>query len=213
MIDLYYWTTPNGHKITICLEEVELPYQIKPVDITRDEQFEEQFLKISPNHKIPAIIDNEPSDHQGPLSLFESAAILIYLAEETGSFLPKNLRGRFETIQWLNWQVANLGPMAGQNHYFLRYANEKVPHAMDRYQSITEELYEILNKELQVKEYIAGNEYTIADMAIYPWVVSDQTDIINLEHFPAVKTWMETINERKAVIRAYEKAQEINPEA
>lgn len=213
MIDLYYWTTPNGHKITIFLEEAQLKYQIKPVNITRSEQFHEDFLKISPNNKIPAIVDHNPSDKNGPLAVFESTVILQYLAEEAGSFLPKNLRGRIETLKWLTWQVANLGPMSGQNHYFSRYANEKIPQAIERYQQITKHLYGILDKQLQGKKFMIGEEYTIADMAIYPWVVSDQKDAIDLNEFSAIKAWHETIADRPAVKRAYAKADEINQEA
>jgi GSH-dependent disulfide-bond oxidoreductase len=212
MIDVYYWTTPNGHKIIIFLEEAQLEYRIIPVNITRSEQFQEEFIKVSPNNKIPAIVDDYPSDNNGPYALFESGAILQYLAEEAGSFLPKDLRGRFETLKWLTWQVANLGPMSGQNHYFSRYANEIVPHAKERYQKITAHLYSVLDKQLRGKEFIIGDEYTIADMAVYPWVVSDVKDAIDLNDFPDIRRWYELIAQRPAVIRAYEKADVINEE-
>lgn len=170
MIDLYYWTTPNGHKITMFLEEAGLPYAIHPVNINRGDQFEPEFLKISPNNRIPAIVDQQPSGGGEPLSLFESGAILLYLAEKTGRFLPTDLRGRQDVLQWLFWQVGGLGPMAGQNHHFNAFADEKIAYAIERYVGETGRLYGVLNKHLADREFIADS-YSIADMASYPWIV------------------------------------------
>jgi GST-like protein len=170
MIDLYYWTTPNGHKITIFLEETGIPYRIVPVDITQGEQFQPDFLRISPNNRIPAIVDPAPADGGAPVALFESGAILLYLAEKTGRFIPSDLRGRAETLQWLFWQMAGLGPMAGQNHHFGQYAPEKIPYAIDRYVKETNRLYGVLDRRLADREFVAG-AYSIADMAAYPWIV------------------------------------------
>nr|WP_319528712.1 glutathione binding-like protein [Pseudomonas laurentiana] len=211
MIDLYYWTTPNGHKITLFLEETGLPYRIHPINIGKGEQFAADFLKIAPNNRIPAIVDNDPADHQAPLSLFESGAILLYLAEKTGHFLPKDLRGRQETLQWLFWQMGGLGPMAGQNHHFSRFAPEKIPYAIKRYVDETARLYGVLNKRLADRPFVAGAEYTIADMAIYPWVVSHQWQSQNLDDFPALKDWFERIKARPATQRAYALVEKINP--
>jgi GST-like protein len=170
MIELYYWPTPNGHKITIFLEEAELEYQIVPVDISAGEQFKPEFLKISPNNRMPAIIDTQPIDGGEAISVFESGAILQYLAEKTGKFLPSSLRERKAVNEWLFWQVGGLGPMAGQNHHFVQYAPEKLQYAIDRYVRETNRLYGVLNKQLEEREYIVG-EYSIADMACYPWIV------------------------------------------
>jgi GST-like protein len=211
MIDLHYWTTPNGHKISIFLEEAGLPYKIFPVNIGKDEQFKPEFLKIAPNNRIPAIVDHEPVDGSGPLSIFESGAILLYLAEKTGKFIPKDLRGRQETLQWLFWQMGGLGPMAGQNHHFNRFAPEKVPYAIKRYVNETARLYGVLNKRLADREFVAGREYSIADMAIYPWIVPHTFQEQNLDDFPHLKRWFETIAARDATKRAYALVQEINP--
>ena len=165
MIDLYYWTTPNGHKITLFLEETGLPYTLHPINIGKGEQFAEDFLKIAPNNRIPAIVDHDTADGQ-PLSLFESGAILLYLAEKTGQFIPKDLRDRQEALQWLFWQMGGLGPMAGQNHHFNRFAPEKIPYAIKRYVDETARLYGVLNKRLADRPFVAGNDYSIADMAI-----------------------------------------------
>lgn len=205
MIDLYYWMTPNGHKITIFLEEAGLPYKIHPVNISKNEQFHPDFLKIAPNNRIPAIVDNDPADHQGPLSIFESGAILTYLAEKTKKFLPEDARGKAAVSQWLFWQMGGLGPMAGQNHHFTQYAPEKVPYAIERYVKETARLYGVLNKALEGKDYVAG-EYSIADMAIYPWIVPHEKQGQNLNDFPNVKKWFEKMGNRPAVIRAYDKA-------
>ncbi len=209
MIDLYYWTTPNGHKITVFLEEAGLEYRLNPVNITRGEQFQEEYLKISPNNKIPAIVDWNPADNNGPLAVFESGAILQYLADKTGRFCPKDLRGRTEVRKWLIWQVANLGPMSGQHHYFSQFADEKIPQAIKRYEDQTRHLYEVLNRQLRGKEYVTGAQYTIADMAIYPWAVSDERQIVN-GNFPEVQRWHDRMMSRPAVQRAYRKAEKIN---
>lgn len=206
MIDFYYWTTPNGHKVTIFLEEANLPYQIKPINIGKGEQFDPDFLKISPNNRIPAIVDRDPVDGGSPISLFESGAILQYLAEKTGQFLAPNLRDRFEVMQWLYWQMGGLGPMLGQNHHFSSYAPEKIPYAINRYVKETERLYGILDYRLADREFIA-QDYSIADMATYPWIVPHQLQQQNLEDFPHVKRWFETIRDRPAVQRAYAQAE------
>ncbi len=209
MIDVYYWTTPNGHKITMFLEETGLPYRIVPVNIGTGAQFEPQFLAISPNNRIPAIVDHDPAGGGVPLSVFESGAILLYLAEKTGRLLPAQLRGRVETLQWLFWQVAGLGPMAGQNHHFARYAPEKIPYAIERYVKETNRLYGVLNKRLAGRDFIAG-EYSIADIACYPWTVSHEAQGQRLADFPRLQRWFEAIRARPATQRAYEKAKAIN---
>lgn len=209
MIDLYYWTTPNGHKITIFLEETSLPYTIKPIDIGAGEQFTPEFLALSPNNRIPAIVDHEPSDGGAPLSIFESGAILQYLAEKTGQFLSKDLRGRTEIMQWLFWQMGGLGPMLGQNHHFSGYAPEKIPYAIERYLKETERLYGLLDERLADREFIAG-EYSIADMAAYPWIVPHQRQGQNLDDYLHIPRWFETVERRPAVQRAYEIAKTVN---
>lgn len=209
MIDLHYWTTPNGHKITIFLEEAGLPYNLHPVDISKNQQFDPDFLKVSPNNKIPAIVDSDPEDKKGPLGLFESGAILWYLAEKTKKFVPHEARKKAEVSEWLFWQMAGLGPMAGQNHHFNVYAPEKIPYAMDRYVKETARLYGVLNKQLENKEWVAAGEYTIADMAIYPWVVPYKMQSQDLNDFPHLKTWFEKMSKREAVIRAYDIAKKI----
>lgn len=209
MIDLYYWTTPNGHKITVFLEESGLPYRIIPVNIGKGEQFAPEFLRISPNNRIPAIVDQNPTGGGAPLSIFESGAILLYLAEKTGKFIAKDIHGRFDTLQWLVWQVAGLGPMAGQNHHFSVYAAEKIPYAIERYVKETARLYGVLNKRLADRAFIAG-EYSIADMACYPWIVMHERQQQNLDDFPHLKRWFSEIKSRPAVQRAYAKAAEIN---
>ena len=210
MIDLHYWTTPNGHKITIFLEEAGLPYRIFPVNIGRGEQFEKAFLEISPNNKIPAIVDHEPLDGGGPLPVFESGAILLYLAEKIGRFIPEDVRGRMEAIEWLFWQMGGLGPMAGQNHHFSQYAPEKIPYAIERYVKETSRLYGVLDRRLEDREFVAG-DYSIADMAIYPWIVPHERQGQNLADFPNVARWFEKVGTRPAVKRAYEIAAKINP--
>ncbi|MGA7327174.1 MAG: glutathione binding-like protein [Rhodomicrobium sp.] len=211
MIDLYYWTTPNGHKITMFLEETGIPYKIIPVNIGAGEQFKPDFLAISPNNRMPAIVDHEPADGGKPLSVFESGAILLYLAEKTGKFIPKDLRGRVEVLEWLFWQMGGLGPMAGQNHHFSVYAPEKLPYAINRYVNETNRLYGVLNKRLADRAFLAG-KYSIADMAAYPWIVPYERQGQKLEDFPHLKRWFEEIRERPATVRAYARAKEINTE-
>lgn len=209
MIELYYWPTPNGHKITIFLEEAGLPYEIRPVNIAKGEQFAAEFLKISPNNRMPAIVDRDPSDGGPAISVFESGAILEYLAEKSGLFLPKDTRGRFEVLEWLFWQMGGLGPMAGQNHHFSAYAPEKIPYAIRRYVNETARLYGVLNKRLADREYIAG-AYSIADMACYPWIVPHERQGQDLDNFPHLKRWFQAIANRPAVIRAYARGKEIS---
>jgi GSH-dependent disulfide-bond oxidoreductase len=209
MIDLYYWTTPNGHKITIFLEETGLPYRIVPVNISKGEQFQPDFLAISPNNRMPAIVDRNPKDGGAPLSVFESGAILVYLAEKTGQYLPIGLRDRTVVMQWLFWQMAGLGPMAGQNHHFSQYAPEKIPYAVDRYVRETNRLYGVLDKRLSAHQFIAGR-YSIADMAAYPWIVPHARQGQKLEDFPHLQRWFQMMRERPAVQRAYARAGEIN---
>ena len=209
MIDLYYWTTPNGHKITLFLEEAGVPYDIHPVNIAKGEQFQPEFLAISPNNRIPAIVDRQPADGGAPISVFESGAILLYLAEKTGQFLPQDLRGRTEALQWLFWQMGGLGPMAGQNHHFSAYAPEPIPYAIERYVKETNRLYGVLDRRLADRDFVAG-EYSIADMAAYPWIVPHEKQGQKLEDFPHLKRWFEAIAARPATVRAYQKAKEIN---
>lgn len=204
MIDLYYWPTPNGHKITMCLEEAAMPYTIIPVNIGAGEQFRPEFLAISPNNRMPAIVDRAPLERGAPLSVFESGAILLYLAEKCGRFIPKDLRGRVDVLQWLFWQVGGLGPMAGQNHHFSRYAPEKIPYAVERYVNETNRLYGVLNKRLADREFIAG-PYSIADMAAYPWIVPHEAQSQNLDDFVHLKRWFEAVKRRPATLRAYER--------
>ncbi len=206
MIELYYWTTPNGHKVTMFLEEVGLPYNIVPVNIGAGEQFQPEFLKISPNNRIPAIIDTEPATGNDPISVFESGAILVYLAEKTGKLLPEDSRDRAEVLQWLFWQMGGLGPMAGQNHHFSQYAPEKIDYAINRYVNETGRLYAVLDKRLADREFVAG-EYSIADIASYPWIVPYERQNQKLENFPNLKRWFEAIQARPATVRAYEKAE------
>jgi GSH-dependent disulfide-bond oxidoreductase len=209
MIELYYWTTPNGHKITMFLEETALPYRIVPVNIGTGAQFDPAFLAISPNNRIPAIVDHAPQDGAGPLSVFESGAILLYLAQKSGQLLPAELRGRVQVTQWLFWQMAGLGPMAGQNHHFARYAPEKIPYAIERYVKETNRLYGVLNKRLAERAFLAG-DYSIADIAAYPWIVPYEAQGQRLEDFPHLKRWFTAIHDRPATVRAYAKAATIN---
>jgi len=211
MIDLHYWTTPNGHKVSLFLEEAGLPYKIFPVNIGQNDQFKPEFLKIAPNNRIPAIVDHEPADGGAPLSLFESGAILLYLAEKIGKFIPQDLRGRQVALQWLFWQMGGLGPMAGQNHHFNRFAKEKIPYAIKRYVDETARLYGVLNKQLDGRDFVAGSEYSIADMAIYPWIVSHTFQEQNLDDFPHIKRWFETVAKRPATQRAYALVDKVNP--
>ncbi|MDX2231295.1 MAG: glutathione S-transferase N-terminal domain-containing protein [Leptolyngbyaceae cyanobacterium bins.349] len=209
MIELYYWPTPNGHKITIFLEEAELDYEIHPINIGAGDQFQPDFLKIAPNNRMPAIIDRTPTDGGATVSVFESGAILLYLAEKTGKFLSSNLRDRQVVLEWLFWQMGGLGPMAGQNHHFSQYAPEKIPYAITRYVNETNRLYGVLNRQLAGRNYIAG-DYSIADIACYPWIVPYERQQQNLEDFPHLQRWFETIRDRPAVSRAYEKGKELS---
>lgn len=210
MIDLYYWTTPNGHKITLLLEELGLAYTIQPINISQGAQFAPDFLRIAPNNRIPAIVDHDPQDGGAPLSVFESGAILLYLADKTGRFIPADLRGRNACLQWLFWQMGGLGPMAGQNHHFVQYAPEKLPYAIDRYVKETARLYGVLNKHLSDgRDHICG-DYSIADMAAYPWVVPHERQRQDLNQFPALKAWFERIQNRPATQRAYDLAKTVN---
>jgi GSH-dependent disulfide-bond oxidoreductase len=204
MIDLYYWPTPNGHKITLFLEETAMPYTIVPVNIGKGEQFTPEFLAISPNNRMPAIVDHAPLERGAPISVFESGAILLYLADKSEQFIPADSRGRAEVLQWLFWQVGGLGPMLGQNHHFSRYAPEKIPYAIERYVKETNRLYGVLNKRLADREFLA-NTYSIADMASYPWIVPYELQGQNLEDFPHLKRWFEAIKSRAATVRAYER--------
>ncbi|EOC0403711.1 GSH-dependent disulfide bond oxidoreductase [Cronobacter sakazakii] len=206
MLDLYYAPTPNGHKITLFLEEAGLEYRLHRVDISKGEQFKPEFLAIAPNNKIPAIIDHAPSDGGAPLSLFESGAILLYLAEKSGKLLSGELRERQVTLQWLFWQVAGFGPMLGQNHHFNHFAPQAVPYAIERYQVETQRLYGVLNKRLEKCPWLVGERYSIADIATYPWVVSHERQRIDLDNFPAVSNWFERIKNRPATERAYQLA-------
>jgi len=210
MIDLYYWTTPNGHKVTMYLEEAGLEYVIKPVNIGKGDQFDPDFLKISPNNKIPAIVDRAPIDGGKPISVFESGAILLYLAGKTGKFIPKDLRGQVEALEWVNWQMGGLGPMLGQNHHFSTYAPEKIPYAIDRYTKETSRLYGVLNKRLGGRDFILGRHYSIADMAAYPWIIPDRQGQ-DIDEFPNLRRWKAAIRARPATERAYAKAKEVNP--
>jgi GST-like protein len=212
MIDLYYWTTPNGHKITIFLEESGLEYRIHPIIIGNGDQFAPEFLRISPNNRIPAIVDQAPADGGEPVALFESGAILHYLAQKTGRFLSAELRGQAETLQWLFWQMGGLGPMAGQNHHFRLYAKDKIPYAIDRYVNETHRLYRVLDKRLGDREFVAG-DYSIADMAIYPWIRPYENQGQDIDEFASLKRWFIAISERPAVERAYALADEIRQQS
>lgn len=209
MIDLYYWTTPNGHKVSILLEEAGLEYSVRPVHIGKGEQFAPEFLKIAPNNRIPAIVDYAPADGGEPIALFESGAILEYLADKSGQFLPRETRARFEVLQWLYWQMGGVGPMAGQNHHFVRYAPEPIPYAIERYVKETARLYGVLDRQLAGREYVAG-DYSIADMAIYPWAKLWEMQRQRLEDFPNMAAWLERIDARPAVQRAYALVEKVN---
>ena len=210
MIDVYYWTTPNGHKVTIFLEEAGLEYKIIPINIGKGEQFKADFLTVSPNNRIPAIVDHDPPGGGAPISVFESGAILLYLAEKTGKFIAKDLWARVQTLEWVFWQMGNLGPMSGQNNHFASYATEKLPYAIDRYRNEVNRLYGVMNKRLAGHEYLAG-PYSIADMASYPWIVPWERQGQNIADFPHLKRWFEAIKARPAVIKAYEWTPKINP--
>lgn len=214
MIDLHYWTTPNGHKITIYLEESGLPYRIVPVNIGKGDQFAPEFLRIAPNNRIPAIVDHAPADGGAPIGVFESGAILLYLADKTRTLIPQDLRGRTETLEWLFWQMAGLGPMAGQNGHFNHAAPEKIPYAIDRYERETARLFAVLDKRLADRDFVAGagrGDYSIADIASYPWTVNYVRLKQNIDDFPNLKRWQEAIKARPATQRAYALVEKINP--
>ncbi len=209
MIDLYFWTTPNGYKPLIFLEEVGLAYRLVPVNISAGDQFKPEFLAISPNNRMPAMVDHAPADGGEPLSLFESGAILWYLAEKSGHFVPADLRGRKTTLEWLMWQMGGLGPMLGQNHHFAHYAPEKLPYAIERYVKETQRLYGVLERRLEGRDFIAG-DYSVADMAAYPWCLLWQRQGIVLEEFPNIARWLARIEARPAVQRAYAIGKDLN---
>ena len=212
MIDLYYWPTPNGWKVSIMLEECALPYRMKPVNIGRGEQFQAAFLAISPNNRMPAIVDHDPPGGGAPVSVFESAAILMYLAETTGRFMPKDLRGRIAVTEWLFWQMGGLGPMSGQNTHFRAYAPEKLPYAIDRYSKEVNRLYGVMDRQLAKTGAFLAGDYSIADMASWPWVVPWERQGQNIADFPQLKRWFETMKARPAVTKGFELGKELrNP--
>lgn len=197
MIDFYTWRTPNGYKISIMLEECGLPYQVFPIDITKNQQFAPDYLKISPNNKIPTIVDQDGPGGK-PLPLFESGAILVYLAEKTGKYLSTDSRQRYATFQWLMWQMGGFGPMLGQAHHFRRFASEKIPYAIERYTTEAKRLYGVLEKRLSEAPYLAG-DYSIADMAVFPWATRHEWQGIEIAELPHVKRWLDAIGARAAV--------------
>jgi GST-like protein len=213
MIELFYWPTPNGHKVTLFLEEAGLDYKISRVDISKGEQFAPDFLKISPNNRMPAIIDHKPADGGAPISVFESGEILLYLAEKTGKFLPKDTRSRVVALEWLFWQMAGLGPMTGQYGHFATYAPEKIPYAIDRYTRERERLLGVLDKQLKNRPFIVGDVYTIADMACYPWIDPYTKAPLDLTLFPDVVRWRAAIEARPATQRAYAQGDFTRPTA
>jgi GSH-dependent disulfide-bond oxidoreductase len=203
MIDLYFWPTPNGLKLKLFLEEAALPYRAIPVDIGMGEQHRPEYLKVSPNNKIPALVDHNPSDGGAPLSLFESGAMLLYLAQKSGKFIPTDVRGRAEVLQWLFWQVGGLSPMAGQNGHFRVYAPTEIAYAIERYTKEVNRLYGVMNQRLADREFLAGR-YSIADIACYPWIVPYKPQGQNLDDFPHLKRWFDAIAARPATVRTYE---------
>jgi GSH-dependent disulfide-bond oxidoreductase len=218
MIELHYWPTPNGHKVTLLLEELvdagqPLAYDIKPVNIGTGEQFEPGFLAIAPNNRMPAIVDTAPADGGAPVSVFESGAILLYLAEKTGRFLPQDLRGRAATLEWLFWQMAGQGPMTGQYGHFNVYAPEKIPYAIERYTREANRLLGVLDKRLAGRAFIVGDDYTIADMACYPWIDPYKTAPVDLEPYPEIRRWRDAIAARPATRRAYAWTRQVSPTA
>ncbi len=211
MIELHTWSTSNGHKILLFLEEAALPYRVVPVNIGKGDQFKQDFLRISPNNKIPAIVDFSPNGGGEPISIFESGAILLYLADKTGQFVSQDPRRRAEVMQWLFWQVAGLGPMAGQAHFFRLFAAERIPFAIDRYVNETNRLYGVLNRQLEGRAFVVGDTYSIADMAIYPWIRRHEAQDQKLEDFPQVARWFEAISARPATARAFTVGDGIRP--
>ncbi len=208
MIDLYYAPTPNGWKVSILLEECKIAYNVKYVNIMGGEQFAPDFLKISPNNRIPAIIDHDPLDGGAAISVFETGAIMEYIADKYGQFLPADPRGRANVMQWLMWQMGGLGPMLGQHGHFKLYAPEKIPYAIDRYRAETERLYGVLDRQLVDNKYVAG-DYSIADMAIFPWVRTYKRQEIDLEYFPNVRRWYDLLKERPALRRGLDLGKEL----
>lgn len=202
MIDLYFWDTPNGQKLALCLEEMQLPNRTIPVNIGRGEQFQPDFLAISPNGRIPAMVDHDPRGGGAPVAMFESGAMMLYLAEKTGRFLPDDLHGRTAVLQWLFWQMSGLGPMAGQNGYFRVYAPEQVPYAITRYTKETSRLYGVLDQRLACSEFVAG-AYSIADMACYPWIVPHRAHGQQLDEFPNLHRWFKAIGARPATLKVF----------
>lgn len=213
MIELYYWPTPNGHKITMFLEEAGLDYEIRPVNIGAGDQFEPEFLKISPNNKMPAIVDHAPAGGGEPVSVFESGAILLYLAEKAGQFIPADPRGRVETLEWLFWQMGGLGPMTGQYGHFNVYAPDPVPYAIERYTNETQRLLRVLDQRLAGREFIAGGDYTIADMTCYPWINPYDRAPLDMAPYPEIRRWQATVAARPATERAYAQREKVNPDA
>lgn len=214
MIDLYYWPTPNGWKISIMLEECGLPYTLQPVNIGKGEQFAPGFLAISPNNRMPAIVDHAPAGGGEPVAVFESGAILLYLAEKTGRFLPASVRERYRVMQWLMWQMGGLGPMAGQNGHFLLYAPEKVPYAIDRYGKEVDRLYGVLDAQLErTQAFVAGADYSVADMAIFPWVRTHKAQQVDLARFAHVQCWYDALFQRPAVKRGLDLGKELRAPA
>lgn len=212
MIDLHYWPTPNGWKISIMLEECGLPYTVLPVNIGKGDQFKSEFLAISPNNRMPAIVDHLPADGGAPISVFETGAILQYLADKTGKFLSKETRDRSATIEWLMWQMGGLGPMLGQNGHFILYAPEQVPYAIDRYGREALRLYAVLDKQLgKTGAYVAGRDYSIADMAIFPWIATHKAQKITLDNFPHIERWYSELRERPAVAKGMALGKELRP--
>lgn len=207
MINLYYWTTPNGHKIVMALEEFCLEYKLIPINIGEGEQFSKDFTQINPNQKIPAIVD---FDSQSPVSIFESGAILLYLAEKSGVMQNLSLKEKYSVIQWLTWQVAGLGPMAGQNHHFSHYASERLPYAINRYVNETSRLYSVMDMQLSKSRYLAGEEYSIADIACFPWVRIHEYQSQDINDYPNLKRWLNEVYQRPSTIKALEIAKSIN---
>ena len=213
MIDLHYWPTPNGHKVTLFLEEAGLDYTIHPVNIGKGDQFRPEYLAFSPNNKMPAIVDHAPADGGAPQTVFESGAILLYLVEKTGQFLSTDPRTRVETLEWLFWQMAGLGPMTGQYGHFNVYAPEKIPYAIERYTNEANRLLQVLDTRLKGRDFIAGDAYSIADMATYPWIGVYDKAPIDMTPYPEVQRWHTAFKARPATARAYAKSKEVNPDA
>jgi len=214
MIDFYFWTTPNGYKVLMFLEETGIPYRIVPVNISKGEQFESEFLKISPNNKMPVIVDHSPQGSDQPIAIFESGAILLYLAEKTGKFIADNIKERADVLQWLFWQMGGLGPMAGQNLHFAQYAPKQLPYAINRYVNETSRLFKVMDRQLANSGSVRGNylagEYSIADMASYPWVAIHERLGMDLSNFPHLQSWYEDLKARPATIAAYRTGLAVN---